>query len=611
MLKKCRFILITVMSLLFIISVKSYPQTTIEIITTTAGNGARGFSGDGENAVDASLYYPFNAAVDAAGNMYIADKSNNRIRKVTPAGIISTIAGTGYAGYYGEGILATEAWLRSPTDVAVDDNGNVYIVDSKNHRIRKIDNSGIITTVAGSGVAGFYGDGGQAIYARLDEPIGIDIDSNGNLYIADMYNNRIRKVDNSGVITTVVGDGNAGYYGDGVSATSTSLYQPADVDVDGSGNMYIADLMNHRIRKVDGSEIITTVAGSGDAGFSGDGGSALNAELNRPYGIALVSDGSFYITDLMNHRIRKVASGGIINTVSGNNGTKGFSGDGGDPADALLNYPRGIVVRSNGDVLFADSENHRIRKIFTITGFPPVLNSVGNQNVNEGDTLRVNISASDPDADSIFYSVAGLPSFASFIDSGNGNGLLTITPDNDDIGTYSGIVITVSDGYFTDAETISITVNNALPPETPQNLSVTGAANAAELSWSPNTDRYILQYNIYQNLNNGFTPTSSDSIGRVLSSDTSFTDSTVVLNTTYYYRISAIDSSYLESGFSNQVFITPEDMSAPDIPQNLTASAGERFIDLQWNTNTESDIFYYTVYKSTTDDFSPSSSDSI
>ena len=216
-------------------------------------------------------------AVDASGNLYIADTGNNRIRKVSATGIITTVAGNGSAGYSGDGGPATSAQLDGPEGVAVDGSGNLYIADTCNNRIRKVSATGIITTVAGNGSAGYSGDGGPATSAQLSLPAGVAVDGSGNLYIADSGNNRIRKVSATGIITTVAGNGSPGYSGDGGPATSAQLNQPAGVAVDASGNLYIADSSNNRIRKVSATGIITTVAGNGFDGYSGDGGPATSA----------------------------------------------------------------------------------------------------------------------------------------------------------------------------------------------------------------------------------------------------------------------------------------------------------------------------------------------
>jgi sugar lactone lactonase YvrE len=280
------------------------------IITTVAGNGINTFAGDGGAATSASLSHPNGVALDASGNLYIADYGNSRIRKVAAAtGIITTVTGNGVFGFAGDGGAATSASLYFPTGVALDASGNLYIADPRTQRIRKVDAaSGIITTVAGNGVLGFAGDGGPATSANLASPSGVALDASGNLYIADIGNERIRKVDAaSGIITTAAGSGVLGFAGDDGAATSASLASPWGVALDASGNLYIADYFNHRIRKVDATTgIITTVAGNGTATFAGDGGAATSANLNYPVGVAVDASGNLYIADFRNQRIRKV-----------------------------------------------------------------------------------------------------------------------------------------------------------------------------------------------------------------------------------------------------------------------------------------------------------------
>ena len=245
--------------------------------------------------------------MDGAGNLYISDQSNQRIRKVTAAtGIITTVAGNGTAGYSGDGGPATSAELNFPAGVAVDSAGNLYIADYNNSVIRKVHTSGIMTTVAGNGTGGYSGDSGPATSAELYLPIGVAVDGAGNLYIADTGNQHIRKVDASGIITTVAGNGTAGYSGDGGLAISAQLDRPTSAAVDSAGNLYIADTGNQRIRKVNASGIITTVAGNGTNGYSGDSGPATIAELYNPVGVAVDGAGNLYIADLSNQRIREV-----------------------------------------------------------------------------------------------------------------------------------------------------------------------------------------------------------------------------------------------------------------------------------------------------------------
>jgi trimeric autotransporter adhesin len=281
------------------------------IITTVAGDGTFGYKGDGGPATSAGLFYPLGIAVDASGNIYIADTSNNRIRLVTRStGIITTVAGDGTYGYKGDGGPATSASLHNPWGIAVDASGNIYIADIDNHRIRLVTRStGIITTVAGDGTFGYRGDGGPATSAGLYYPYGVAVDASGNIYIADTSNNRIRLVTRStGIITTVAGDGTAGYKGDGGPATSAGLYYPRGIAVDASGNIYIADFNDNRIRLVTRSTgIITTVAGDGTAGYTGDGGLATSAGLSFPNSIAVDASGNIYIVDDGNNRIRLVS----------------------------------------------------------------------------------------------------------------------------------------------------------------------------------------------------------------------------------------------------------------------------------------------------------------
>ena len=354
---------------LVIFSARAHAQPAGTIVTTA---GAGPFTGDGGAATSARLNGPYGVSVDGAGNVYIADTSNNRIRKVTVGtGIIATVAGTSAGGFGGDGGAATAAKLNFPWSVAVDGTGNVFVVDSLNHRIRKVAAStGVITTVAGTGTAGFNGDGAVATGAQLNNPKGAALDGAGNLYIADSANHRIRRVASStGVITTVAGTGAAGFSGDGGAAITATLYSPDGVAVDGVGNLYIADRVNARIRKVAaGTGVITTVAGTGISGFSGDGGMATAAQLNSPAGVAVDSAGNLHIADRANYRIRRVtAANGVITTVAGT-GMTGFSGDGGAATGAQLSNVYGVAVDAAGNLFVADSSNHRIRVVPALTG---------------------------------------------------------------------------------------------------------------------------------------------------------------------------------------------------------------------------------------------------
>jgi len=329
-------------------------------ITTLAGNGVHGYAGDAGAATSAQLNYPQGIAVDSSGNIFIADCFNHRVRKVTPDGVISTVAGTGTAGRAGDGAAATSATLRNPCGVAVDSAGNIYIGDTRNHAVRKVATGGTISKLAGLGEAGYYGDGLAAVEAALSAPLGVALDSAGNVYIADVFNHRIRKVATDGKIATVAGNGVVGYSGDDGPATGATLAYPHSVALDAAGNLYIADTHNDCIRKVAPDGTITTVAGSGMAGFAGDGGAATQAQLNYPKGLALDAAGNIFIADTFNNRIRVVTPDGKIATVAGS-GAFGDWGDGGPATDAMLRFPTGVAVGPAGRVYIADDQNSRIR----------------------------------------------------------------------------------------------------------------------------------------------------------------------------------------------------------------------------------------------------------
>lgn len=347
--------------------------TRYSTITTIAGNGIASGSGDGGPATQATLNTPASIAIDTAGNVYVADAFNHRVRRITPDGTITALVGTGQAGFDGDGAQAIDARLRSPLGVAVDGSGTLYIADTYNHRIRKVAPDGVISTIAGTGASGFGGDGGPGTAAMLSYPTGIAVASDGTLYIADTRNHRVRKLATDGTITTVAGTGAAGYNGDGGPAALARLNSPRDVAVSRDGTLYIVDRENRRIRRVDADSIITTVAGTGSSGFNGYRGEAIEATLRAPYGIAVDAQGNLYIADTFNHRVRKVTPDGSIFTVAGSD-RFGFSGDGWGAGFAALHYPLSVAVDIAGNLYIADSHNHRIRKVWSSADTEPTPN---------------------------------------------------------------------------------------------------------------------------------------------------------------------------------------------------------------------------------------------
>jgi uncharacterized protein (TIGR03437 family) len=352
--------------------------TSSGTISTAAGNGNFSYSGDGGQATSAQLNTPQAVATDSNGNLYIADTANHVVRKVTAAGVISTIAGNGTAGSGGDGGAATSAQLHSPQGIAVDASGNnVYVSDTQNARVRRITN-GTINTVAGNGTPGFGGDGGTATSAQLNIPAGLALDAAGDLYIADFSNNRIRKVTN-GTIATVAGNVGQGYSGDGLAATAAELTTPMGVATDSSGNLYIADTGNNAVRMVNAGGFISTVAGNGLAGYSGDGGPALSAMVGSPNGVAVDASGSIYISD-GSLFVRKVYPSGFITTIGGS-GQRGYTGDGGVAVFAAMNGPAGIALAQNGNVFVADSANSAVRELI-LGGYQSKIGAVANSASN-------------------------------------------------------------------------------------------------------------------------------------------------------------------------------------------------------------------------------------
>ncbi len=349
------------------------------VIKTIAGKGTDGFSGDGGQAINASLSFPRGLIVDDRGNVFFADSSNDRVRRIDgQTSIITTFAGAEPPATFADGGLATETRINSPHDVFFDLQGNILIAENGGHRIRRVDkNTGIITTIAGTGRSGFSGDGGPATEAKLYGPTDLFVDKTGNIFISEDTNQRIRRIDAvTGIITTVAGNGSSGFSGDGVLATQTSLNRPYGVFVDDSGNIFIADTYNYRIRRVDAvTGIITTVAGTGSwFGGINEGGLAINASINEPEDIFLDKRNNLIFTDTRNCTVRRVdAVTGLVTTIAGT-GYKGFGGDGLPATIADLNVPRKVFIDAQENYYIGDTVNHRIRFITAL--LPPKILSI-------------------------------------------------------------------------------------------------------------------------------------------------------------------------------------------------------------------------------------------
>lgn len=342
------------------------PESGVRI-STVAGNGTRGFAADGR-ADKMALGQLAGMAVTPDGTLYFVD--GNRVRTLSPAGIVKTVAGTGDAGYSGDSGPATAAELNTPQGIALDPAGSLFIADTGSHRVRRVDRSGKISTYAGTGATGSAGDGGPATQARLDQPVGVAIGPAGAIYVSDLASNLVRRVDEAGTITTYAGTGEPGYEGDGGPAVSALLDAPGALAVDLEGNLYLADTLNDRIRRVDASGNITTYAGTGVRGFAGDGGQAVDSHLSlalgprSEIGSALAADvqGDLFIADTGNERVREVSVAGVITTIAGD-GEQSYRGDGAFADRASFDTPISVAVDIDGTVFVADAANYRIRSI--------------------------------------------------------------------------------------------------------------------------------------------------------------------------------------------------------------------------------------------------------
>ncbi len=445
--------------------------TRAQIITTVAGSGSSGYSGDGGAATAARLSGGIYATTtDASGNIYIADRLNNAIRRINTSGVITTIAGTGTAGYSGDGSAASAAQLSGPAGIAVDLSGNVFVSDQGNNRIRKINTAGTISTVAGTGASGFSGDGGSATGAQLHSPWGIVIDNSRSIFIADYENNRIRRIDTFGIITTVAGTGTAGYSGDGAAATAADLSRPVGLAISRTGAVYFADFTNNVIRVVHPYGIINTVAGTGTSGFSGDGSAATAALLASPYGVAITDSGDIYIADAGNNRVRKINRSGTISSIAGS-GAPGFSGDGGAATLAMLNQPSGICIDRQNNALVCDRANNVLRHL--LLNYAPRFVNGHHQTMSVCESVSISptsinslFAATDTEVgqEQVWSVAATAPHgyvTVAYVGTSTGGAVtpsgLTYAPMSAYVGsdTFS---VRVSDGYRADTTTVIVTI---------------------------------------------------------------------------------------------------------------------------------------------------------
>ncbi|MFF8653104.1 NHL domain-containing protein [Streptomyces huasconensis] len=332
------------------------------VIVTIAGTGEADSRGDGGPAGRAALHQPRALAVDASGALYVAEWKGHRVRRIAPDGSITTIAGTGEPGFGGDGGPATRAALNEPGGLVRDAAGHLYVADYWNHRVRRIAPDGRITTVAGTGEPGYGGDGGPATRAALNEPRGLALDGAGTLYVAEWKGHRVRAIRADGSITTVAGTGEPGSGPDGVPAVAGELHHPIDLVTDAEGRLYIADCFSHRIRVVSPDGLITTVAGTGKPGYDDAGGApATDTPLHQPRGVDLDGEGNLYIADSLNECVRVVLPDGGIATVAG--GPPGEDREDGPAAGVLLRYPRAVRSTPGGDLVIAETDRHRVRKV--------------------------------------------------------------------------------------------------------------------------------------------------------------------------------------------------------------------------------------------------------
>jgi len=467
-------------NLLLLLLAGSTFTTYSQTISTVAGVvGSAGYAGDAGAATAAKFNNPRAVATDNSGNLYIADMRNYVIRKVTTTGTVSTVAGNGTAGTSGNGGPAVSGQLAQPTGMTIDNEGNIYIADFNASVVKKVNSQGIMSIFAGTGADGFGGDGGPASAAKLYKPVAVCLDQAGNLYISDASNKCIRKVNKKGIITTFAGvPGHPGYSGDGGPATAAKLTQPAGIAADNAGNIYIADPSMSVIRKVTPNGIISTFAGNGTSGYSGDGGPATKAEfqIGSPQGVAVDKAGNVYASDYQNHVIRKISTSGIITTIAGT-GNPDYTGDGGPAISANIWYPIGIATDNAGNIYITDSYNNTIRKIVSCIAVPPSFNvQPGSKSICENGNTEFSISANN--AGAYQWQVNTGNGWNNVTDGGNNysgttTNTLTVSHANSSMNEYQFRCMATnacSNSYTTPA-TLAVTASKV------PTLNITAAAN--------------------------------------------------------------------------------------------------------------------------------------
>jgi sugar lactone lactonase YvrE len=488
----------TILSFAALITSASSPLfgqcVTATTISTVAGNHTTGYTGDGGAANSAQMNSPYAVTTDAAGNLYIADYFNHAVRKMSTTGVMTTVAGTGTPGFSGDGGSAAAAELNGPAGVTVDNAGNLYISDKFNERIRKVNlGTGIITTIAGNGLHGGwqgaqFGNNGPATAAALTYPVATAIDCSGNIYIADNGSQTVRKINAAGIISHFAGTHASGYNGDGIPATAAELNSPQSIAVDCSGNVYISDTWNNRIRKVNVTGIISTVAGNGTSAYSGDGGNATAASLYGPWGIKLDACGNLYICDYDNYVVRKVTASGTITTIAGNN-LMGYTGDGEEATTASVYLPSDIAIDADNNLFIADFGNYVIRLMGSVGFSARAFNGGTTQYLHacEGTTASLDELMSITDAvagntetwvvsaDPMHGKLGGLN--ATIVSQGGvvKPAGLSYTPEAGYTGTDEFTVM-MSDGTTTASTTITVITD---PLATPGILSTTTAGDNA------------------------------------------------------------------------------------------------------------------------------------